>query len=127
MEKTILDYLLKLDCEIIFVINKVVDNIKSDNYLRYEEEFKDKIENKYSKFCDLIHYVPINLYPSYKNGKIVAKAFGLHGVFNKIYEIFQKYKIDIKTIEKITSIEDIFSFLGENKLYSQFREKNDFF
>ena len=127
MEKTILDYLFKLDCEIIFVINKVVDDIKSDNYLRYEEEFKDEIENNYSKYRDLIHYVPINLYPSYKNGKVVAKAFGLDDLFNKIYEIFQKYKIDIKTIEKITSIEDMLSFLGENKLYSQFREKNDFF
>ena len=29
MEKTVLDYLFKLDCEIIFVINKVVDDKKT--------------------------------------------------------------------------------------------------
>jgi hypothetical protein len=100
MEKTVLDYLFKLDCEIIFVINKVVDDIKSDNYLKFEEEFKDEIENNYSKFSDLMHYVPINLYPSYKNGKVVAKAFSLDDLFNKIYESSKNIKLILKILKK---------------------------
>lgn len=126
MEKTILDYLFGLDCEIIFVINKVVDDRNGENYLRYEEAFKDEIENNYSKFRDMIHYVPINLYPAYKNGKLEAKAFGLDDLFNKIYDIFNKYKIPIKNIEKISTIPELQTFLSENKLYNQFKNKNDF-
>lgn len=32
IEKTILNYLVTLDCEIIFVINKVVDDLNGDNF-----------------------------------------------------------------------------------------------
>ena len=95
--------------------------------MKYEEAFKDEIENNYSKNRDLIYYVPINLYPAYNNGKVVEKAFGLDVLFNTIYEIFDKHKIELKNIEKLTSIEDLLSFLSENKLYNQFKGKTDFF
>jgi GTPase Era involved in 16S rRNA processing len=70
MEKTILDYLVTLDCEIIFVINKVVDSLNRDNFLKYEEAFKDTIESEYSKYPNFkYHVIPVNLYPAYKKIK----------------------------------------------------------
>lgn len=127
MEKTILDYLVTLDCEIIFVINKVVDSLNGDNFLKYEEAFKDTIESEYSKYPNFkYHVIPVNLYPAYKKNKIVGKAFGLDDLFNKIYEIYKDKKIDLKSIDEIDSIPQLFSFLSKNKLYNQFQNKNDF-
>ena len=125
MEKTILEYLCGLDCEIIFVINKVGDDINGENFLRYKETFEDHIENNYSKYREMIHYVPINLYPSYKNGILEKKAFGSDDLFNKIYKIFSKYKIQMNMIENISTIQELQTFLNENKLYNQFKNKND--
>jgi GTP-binding protein EngB required for normal cell division len=127
MEKVILDYLVTLDCEIIFIINRVTDDLKSDNYLKYMESFEDFIKLQYSKYPEFKFYmIPVNLYPAYNNGKIVSKAFGLDKLFSLIYEIFKDKVIEIKDIDKISSIQELFSFLNENKLYNQFKNKNDF-
>ena len=125
MERPILDYLFGLDCEIIFVINKVKDDLNEEDYLKYKENFEENIENNYSKYREIIHYVPINLYPSYNKGIIKNKAFGLDNLFDKIYEIFKKYKIEVKNIENISSIKELITFFNENKLYNQFKNKND--
>ena len=70
MEKVILDYLVTLDCEIIFIINRVTDDLNSDNYLKYMESFEDFIKLQYSKYPEFKFYmIPVNLYPAYNNGK----------------------------------------------------------
>ena len=125
MEKIILNYIVHLDCEIIFVINKVKDDIESDDFLKYMENFKDVINNSYESMIK-INVIPVNLYPTYKNGKVVNKAFGLDKLFNKIYQIFKDEIIDMKEIDKITSVPQLFNFLNENKMYNQFKNKNDF-
>lgn len=125
IEKPMLDYLCGLDCEIIFVINKVDDDLNEDNYLKYKENFENHIEDNYSQYREMIHYVPINLYPKYNKGKLQNKAFGLDNLFEKIYKIFLKYKIDMKDVENISTIKDLLTFLNENKLYNQFKNKND--
>ena len=125
IEKPMLDYLFGLDCEIIFVINKVEDDINEENYLKYKENFESHIEENYSEFREMIHYVPINLYPKYNKGILQNKAFGLDNLFEKIYKIFLKYKIDMKDVENISTIGDLLTFLNENKLYNQFKNKND--
>lgn len=127
MEKVILDYLITLDCEIIFVINKVVDDLNGENYLRYMEAFEDTIKMQYSKYPEFkFHVIPVNLYPTYNNGKIVRKAFGLDKLFLKMYDIFKDKIIDLDIIDKMTSIQELLNFLNENQLYNQFKTKNDF-
>ena len=125
MERKILDYLFELECEIIFIINKVEDDIDDDNFLKYKENFKSYIENNYYKYREMIHFIPINLYPKYRNGKLENKAFGLDDLFNKIYEIFNKYKIEMNKVENISTIQELQTFLNENKLLNQFKDKND--
>lgn len=93
MEKIILEYLFTLDCEIIFVINKVVDDINSDNYFRYKENFKYNILKPYAQYSNKIHFIPVNLYLSYKNGKLNGKAFGLDNLFYSIHESFKNQKL----------------------------------
>ena len=100
MEKIILNYIVHLDCEIIFVINKVKDDIESDDFLKYMENFKDVINNSYESMIK-INVVPVNLYPNYKNGKVVNKAFGLDKLFDKIYQIFKDEIIDMKEMIKL--------------------------
>lgn len=127
MEKVILDYLVTLDCEIIFVINKVIDDLDGENYLRYMEAFEDTIKIQYSKYPEFkFHVIPVNLYPAYNNGKVVKKAFGLDKLFLKMYDIFKDKIIDLDIIDKMTSIQELLSFLSENQLYNQFKTKNDF-
>ena len=125
MEKTILNYLVKLDCYIIFVINKVVDDLNGDDYLRYSETFEDEIKKSYAKYTHKFRVVPVNLYHAYKNGKLVKKAFGLDKLFFEMYTIFKSEKIDLENIDKIDSIHGLFDFLSKNQLYTQFKDKND--
>lgn len=127
MEKIILDYLVTLGCEIIFVINKVVDDLNGENFLKYMEAFEDTIRIQYSQYPEFkFHVIPVNLYPSYRNGKIVGKPFGLDKLFLKMYDIFKDKIIDLDAIDNMTSIQELFSFLNNNQLYNQFKNKNDF-
>ena len=91
------------------------------------EAFEDTIKMQYSKYPEFkFHVIPVNLYPTYNNGKIVRKAFGLDKLFLKMYDIFKDKIIDLDIIDKMTSIQELLNFLNENQLYNQFKSKNDF-
>ena len=53
---------------------------------------------------------------------IKRPAFGIDVLFNIIYHIFQLFIVDIKKIDKIKNVEQLFSFLKKNILYKPFQQ-----
>lgn len=49
----------------------------------------------------------------------------MDNLFYSIHEIFKNQKINTKDIDRINSIPELFNFLKQNRLYSQFKDKND--
>ena len=131
MEVPLLKELIKYDAEIIFVMNFVTDSIEKSNYKRIYDIYKNSLTNIYKDVKDFdIKIIPINIYPKLDDDaeEIIIKrpAFGIDVLFNTVYNIFKPLIVDIKELDKIKDVEQLFSFLGKNKLYKPFQKKNDF-
>ena len=130
-ELPILKDLVKYDSEIIFVLNFVTDPIDKSHYKRIYNIYEDALKIIYK---DVINFKiiinPINIYPQLDDQseeiKIKRLPFGMDVLFETIYNIFKPMIIDSKEFDKMTKVDDIFSFLGSNKLYKPFKQENDF-
>lgn len=130
-ELPILKDLVKYDSEIIFVLNFVIDPIDKSHYKRIYNIYEDALKNIYK---DVINFKiiinPLNIYPQLDDQseeiKIKRLPFGMDVLFETIYNIFKPMIIDSKEFDKMTKVDDIFSFLGNNKLYKPFKKENDF-
>jgi GTP-binding protein EngB required for normal cell division len=116
MEVPLLKELIKYDAEIIFVMNFVTDSIEKSNYKRIYDIYKNSLTNIYKDVKDFdIKIIPINIYPKLDDDaeEIIIKrpAFGIDVLFNTVYNIFKPLIVDIKELDKIKYVEQLFSFL----------------
>jgi len=129
MEVPLLKRLIEYKTKIIFVINFVTESIEKKHYKRIYQIYKDSLEKIFPKDFE-IKIFPINLYQMIDDDTdeiIIRKAFGMDILFKEIYKIFMPMKTDIKQIKNIKDISQLFHFLGNNEMYSHFKEVNDIF
>lgn len=129
MKVPLLKRLIEYKTKIIFVINFVTESIEKKHYKRIYQIYKDSLEKIFPKDFE-IKIFPINLYQMIDDDTdeiIIRKAFGMDILFKEIYKIFMPMKTDIKQIKNIKDISQLFHFLGNNGMYSHFKEVNDIF
>ena len=130
-EIPILKRLSQYNAEIIFVMNFVTDSLEKSNYKRVHKIFEDdllKILGQNFK----IKLFPINLYQQIEeiedsDKKIIKKEIGMDILFDEIYKSFKPMMIDIKDINKINNLSELFVFLRGNKMFEHFDKVNDIF
>lgn len=130
LELELLENLMGYNTEIIFVMNHVTESIKKSHYKRMYNICMDSLKKIFPKNFNIKLY-PINLISQINddnpdNLKLI-KSFGLDNLFKEIYNIFESSITNIEQIKKIKSLEELFWFFGNNKLFNHFKEINDLF
>ena len=130
LELPLLENLKNYNTDIIFVMNHVNESINKNHYKRIQNIFINSLNKIFNDGKDIKLY-PINLIGQIdddepENIKVI-KAFGLDNLFEQIYLHFNTYLTDLDKIKKAETSQELFGFLGKNKLFNHFKKINDVF